>query len=187
MCRHKTDQFWISFEKDQLWNNHTSYPLKVPVFDYCSVMGSKIWSCISQSSRWFSLKYFFHGFSPVPVCACVKTLCVCVLISVAATRSYSRSTGALHTPDAFGAAGEGWVPSFSVLHPPVCLQSFIISSYLCPLSTCFSSFTLSLFMFFVCSRAPSSGNAWFHTLSCHHLANFSFSFGPFPWSTNVFS
>lgn len=35
-------------------------------------------------------------------------MCVCILVRVclAASRHYSRSTGALHAPDAFGAAGE---------------------------------------------------------------------------------
>lgn len=111
-------------------------------------------------------------FSPVLLCLGVRVLklCVCVLILVAATRSYSRSTGALHTPDAFGAAGEGWVPSFSVLHPSACLQSFIISSYLC--QHVFLPICLCLFIIF-CSRAPSSGNAWFHTLSSHRLFSFT--------------
>lgn len=48
----------------------------------------------------------FCGVMSLRVCASVK-LCVCFSILVAAMRSYSRSTGALHTPDSFGAAGEG--------------------------------------------------------------------------------
>lgn len=44
-------------------------------------------------------------------------LCVCFSTLIAATRSYSRSTGALHTPDTFGAAGEGWVHLFLCTSP----------------------------------------------------------------------
>lgn len=34
----------------------------------------------------------------------MSVMCVCVCVT--ASRHYSRSTGALHAPDAFGAAGE---------------------------------------------------------------------------------
>lgn len=89
------------------------------------------------------------------VCVCkyvcvwmLNSVYVCFLISVAATRSYSRSTGALHTPDAFGAAGEGWVHLFLCTSPThfalifvrsvLFLFSFVPRIFSCISSTFFS-------------------------------------------------
>lgn len=103
----------------------------------------------------------------VGVCACASVkFCMCVLILVAATRSYSRSTGALHTPDTFGAAGEGWVHLFLRTSPThfslifsFCSLRFCCSCathlLLCYLSACFFSFVHPPCFFFfltLCSR-----------------------------------
>lgn len=85
------------------------------------------------------------------VCVWVSVkLCMCVLILVAATRSYSRSTGALHTPDAFGAAGEGWVHLFLRTSPTHSALIFIHSVLISFLSVPrVFSFILSAFFFFL--------------------------------------
>lgn len=102
----------------------------------------------------------------VGVCACASVkFCMCVLILVAATRSYSRSTGALHTPDTFGAAGEGWVHLFLRTSPThfslifsFCSLRFCCSCathlLLCYLSACFFSFVHPPCFFFFWHCAP---------------------------------
>lgn len=121
------------------------------------------------------------------VCKCARVLnsvCVCVLILVAATRSYSRSTGALHTPDTFGAAGEGWVHLFLCTSPTHFALIFVRSvfflfslvprifswiicqpvSFLVHQPPCF----VFLFVFYIVLQdvEPSSGIACFRPFSC---------------------
>lgn len=85
----------------------------------------------------------------VKLCVC---LCVCVFsILIAATRSYSRSTGALHTPDTFGAAGEGWVHVFLCTSPTHSASIFVDSSSL--LSSHASPRWLIVFFFFCSSMS----------------------------------
>lgn len=92
------------------------------------------------------------------LCVCGQVLnCMCVSILVAATRSYSRSTGALHTPDTFGAAGEGWVHLFLCTSPThfalifvrsVCFQFFFSTTNACFFSCPSSSEFLIYFIYF---------------------------------------
>lgn len=119
----------------------------------------------------------------VHACASVK-LCMCVLILVAATRSYSRSTGALHTPDTFGAAGEGWVHLFLRTSPTHSALIFVRSVFflflfsathllLYYLSACFfncpsaSVFCCVGFFYILLQDVdPCSGIACFRPFSC---------------------
>lgn len=70
-------------------------------------------------------------------------LCVCFSTLIAATRSYSRSTGALHTPDTFGAAGEGWVHVFLCTSPTHSASIFVAA-----FSSLFSTHTSPCWLFF---------------------------------------
>lgn len=102
------------------------------------------------------------------LCVCGQVLnCMCVSILVAATRSYSRSTGALHTPDTFGAAGEGWVHLFLCTSPThfalifvrsVCFQFFFSTTnacfFSCPSSSEFLIYFVVVFLTF-CSRTSN--------------------------------
>ena len=125
------------------------------------------------------------------VCVCqyvcvwmLNSVYVCFLISVAATRSYSRSTGALHTPDAFGAAGEGWVHLFLCTSPThfalifvrsvLFLFSFVPRIFSCISSTFFSfrvHWPRVVFYFLFLNILfqdvePASGIACFRPFSC---------------------
>lgn len=140
------------------------------------------------------IKSFLFVCPLVHVCACVLKLCMCVLILVAATRSYSRSTGALHTPDTFGAAGEGWVLTFVCTSPThhFAFNYFFICSLLCIASSpiIYQHVSVPCFFFIIiipafCSRKSSSGNAWFHPFSCNkqpfcQFYHFSFLFSSAP-------
>ena len=116
----------------------------------------------------------------VRACASVK-LCMCVSILVSATRSYSRSTGALHTPDTFGAAGEGWVHLFLRTSPTHFALIFFVRSvffFLFRLQShnasppvlfvSSSALLFFLFFFFIMLQdvEPSSGIACFRPFSC---------------------
>lgn len=132
----------------------------------------------------------------VSSCVCVRVkLFVCVLISVPATRSYSRSTGALHTPDVFGAAGEGWVHLFLCTSPTFLariVQSLFVAHFccfvffwffsvpvilFCRLTNCFLVHRhpfLTSFIHFVALQdvEPSSGTACFRLFSCQLITVF---------------
>lgn len=119
-------------------------------------------------------------------------LCMCVLILVAATRSYSRSTGALHTPDAFGAAGEGWVHLLLRTSPTHFALIFVGSVFIfvqCPHIFCTFSACLFVCLFFCPSASvevlhsapgcrPFQWNRMFPPIELpiyNHAAHFSFS------------
>lgn len=87
-------------------------------------------ACFSAFSLSHSL--ISHRLLCVCLCVCVRARVLkrmCVSILVAATRSYSRSTGALHTPDTFGAAGEGWVHLFLRTSPTHFASIFVRSVF----------------------------------------------------------
>lgn len=121
----------------------------------------------------------------------LNCVCVCFSTLIAATRSYSRSTGALHTPDTFGAAGEGWVHLFLCTSPThsasVLVDAFssLFSShaslvdyssenfclfylFFCSAMSRLLFFFLFLFVLTFCSRMSelSSGIACFRLFSC---------------------
>lgn len=60
---------------------------------------------VTTLAFWWRFNHLgFLGWAPTLTWLCV----LCVYVCVTASRHYSRSTGALHAPDAFGAAGELW-------------------------------------------------------------------------------